>query len=219
MPDDQAAVVTAPRATSLQGFTEAGLAAFNAEFHKLVDEQKLANVVTLVARHGEIVNLDAYGALDVSDPARGPVQADSIFRIASMTKPITGAAMMMLWEEGKWALDDPVAKHIPAFADLKVRRKDGGPVPQAKPDDHGAADEPHRRLWPRRRIRRQGRQPAGRRPAGHDRCAGGPAAVVPAGHRLALWPQRRHPGLPGRADERPWGWTNSSSSASSRRSA
>ena len=56
-----------------------------------------------------------------------------------MTKPITGAAMMMLWEEGKWALDDPVAKHIPEFADLKVRRKDGGPVAQAKPDDHGAS--------------------------------------------------------------------------------
>ena len=133
MPDDQAAVVTAPRATRLQGFTAEGLAAFNAAFHKLVDEKKLANVVTLVARHGEIVNLDAYGALDVSDPARGPVRADSIFRIASMTKPITGAAMMMLWEEGKWALDDPVAKHIPAFADLKVRRKGGGPVPQDKP--------------------------------------------------------------------------------------
>src|ERR1700722_1364918 len=133
MPDDQAAVVTAPSATNLQGFTEAGLAAFNAAFHSLVDEQKLANVVTLVARHGEIVNLDAYGALDVSDPARGPVHADSIFRIASMTKPITGAAMMMLWEEGKWALNDPVAKHIPAFADLKVRRKDGDPVPQARP--------------------------------------------------------------------------------------
>src|ERR1700722_6251505 len=133
MPDDQAAVVTAPSATNLQGFTEAGLAAFNAAFHKLVDEQKLANVVTLVARHGEIVNLDTYGALDVSDPARGPVQADSIFRIASMTKPITGAAMMMLWEEGKWALDDRLDDHIPEFKGLKVRRKDGDPVDPASP--------------------------------------------------------------------------------------
>ena len=130
MPDDQAAVATR---ASLQGFTADGLAAFNAAFHGLVDEKKLANVVTLIARHGEIANLDAYGAMDASDPARGPVQADSIFRIASMTKPITGAAMMMLWEEGKWALDDPVAKHIPAFADLKVRRKDGDLVPQTRP--------------------------------------------------------------------------------------
>jgi CubicO group peptidase (beta-lactamase class C family) len=130
MPDDQAAVALAP---TLQGFTSEGLAAFNAGFHQLVDDRKLANVVTLIARHGEIVNLDAYGVLDASeDPAR-PVQADSIFRIASMTKPITGAAMMMLWEEGKWRLDDPVAKHIPEFEGLLVRRKDGGPVPQASP--------------------------------------------------------------------------------------
>jgi CubicO group peptidase (beta-lactamase class C family) len=130
MPDDQAAVATR---ASLQGFTEAGLADFNAAFHGLVSEKKLANVVTLVARHGEVVNLDAHGAMDASDPARGPVKADSIFRIASMTKPITGAAMMMLWEEGKWALDDPVARHIPAFKGLKVRRKDGDPVDQARP--------------------------------------------------------------------------------------
>jgi CubicO group peptidase (beta-lactamase class C family) len=128
MPDDQAAVATR---TNLQGFTAEGLAAFNAGFHRLVDDRKLANVVTLVARHGEIVNLDAYGVLDASDPK--PVQVDSIFRIASMTKPITGAAMMMLWEEGRWKLDDPVAKHIPAFEGLKVRRKDGGPVAQTRP--------------------------------------------------------------------------------------
>src|SRR5580693_3681378 len=129
MADDQAAVVT----DTLQGFTKAGLAAFNAGFHQLVDDKKLANVVTLVARRGEIVNLDAYGVLDVSAEPQAPCRADSIFRIASMTKPITGAAMMMLWEEGKWALNDPVAKHIPQFEGLKVRRKDGDPVAQASP--------------------------------------------------------------------------------------
>src|ERR1019366_7109625 len=48
-----------------------------------------------------------------------------------MTKPIVGAAMMMLWEEGKWAMDDPVAKHIPEFAGLKVKTKDGGLADQA----------------------------------------------------------------------------------------
>jgi len=130
MPDDQAAVATR---ANLQGFTEAGLAAFNAEFHRLVDDKKLANVVTLVARHGEIVNLDAYGAMDASDPARGPVKADSIFRIASMTKPITGAAMMMLWEEGKWRLDDRLEDHIPEFKGLKVKTKDRGLVEQETP--------------------------------------------------------------------------------------
>jgi CubicO group peptidase (beta-lactamase class C family) len=130
MPDDHSGLVAD---AAIQGFSREGLAAFNRQFHALVDERKLANVVTLIARHGEIVNLDAYGVLDVSAAAPSPVRADSIFRIASMTKPITGAAMMMLWEEGKWALNDPVAKHIPQFEGLKVRRKDGDPVAQASP--------------------------------------------------------------------------------------
>jgi CubicO group peptidase (beta-lactamase class C family) len=130
MPDDHSGLVAD---AAVQGFTREGLVAFNAQFHQLVDERKLANVVTLIARRGEIVNLDAYGVLDVSAETPASVRTDSIFRIASMTKPITGAAMMMLWEEGKWALEDPVAKHIPEFAGLKVRRKTGDPVGQASP--------------------------------------------------------------------------------------
>jgi CubicO group peptidase (beta-lactamase class C family) len=62
-----------------------------------------------------------------------PVKSDTIFRIASMTKPITGAAMMMLWEESKWALEDPVSKFIPEFEDLKVKQDDGKLVPQESP--------------------------------------------------------------------------------------
>ena len=130
MPDDHSGLVAD---ATVQGFTAEGLAAFNRQFHALVDEKKLANVVTLIARCGEIVNLDAYGVLDVSAATPAPARTDSIFRIASMTKPITGAAMMMLWEEGKWKLDDPVAKHIPQFAGLKVRIKDAAPVDQASP--------------------------------------------------------------------------------------
>jgi CubicO group peptidase (beta-lactamase class C family) len=60
------------------------------------------------------------------------VEKDTIFRIASMTKPIVGVAMMMLWEEGKWALDDPVSKHIPQFAGLKVATP-AGEVAQTRP--------------------------------------------------------------------------------------
>src|ERR1700722_6505451 len=130
MPDDHSGLVA--EATT-QGFTAEGLAAFNRQFHALVEEKKLANVVTLIARRGEIVNLDAYGVLDVSAPVPVPARTDSIFRIASMTKPITGAAMMMLWEEGRWKLDDPVARHIPQFEGLKVRTRDGGPVDQTRP--------------------------------------------------------------------------------------
>jgi len=118
---------------TMQGFTKEGLAEFNAQFHALVNDGKLANVVTLIARHGEIVNCDAYGVLDISTTPPVPVKTDSIFRIASMTKPITAAAMMMLWEEGKWALEDPVSKFIPEFEGLKVRQDDGELVPQASP--------------------------------------------------------------------------------------
>jgi CubicO group peptidase (beta-lactamase class C family) len=113
------------------GFSAAGVAALNAEMHALVDQQRLAGAVTLLARKGKVVSLDAYGKQDLSAPA--PMTTDSIFRIASMTKPICGVAMMQLWEQGKWKLDDPVAKHIPEFAGLKVRTADGALVDQASP--------------------------------------------------------------------------------------
>jgi CubicO group peptidase (beta-lactamase class C family) len=118
---------------TIQGFTKDGLAEFNAQFHALVDDGKQANVVTLIARHGEIVNHDAYGVLDISATPQVPVKTDSIFRIASMAKPFTAAAMMMLWEQGKWALEDPVSKFIPEFEGLKVKQEDGELVEQASP--------------------------------------------------------------------------------------
>jgi CubicO group peptidase (beta-lactamase class C family) len=96
----------------------------------LVDEGKLAGLTTLVARHGKVVHSDAYGVQDLA--TRKPVTSDTIFRIASMTKPIVGVAMMMLWEQGKWTLDDPVARHIPEFANLKVATPNGE-VPQKSP--------------------------------------------------------------------------------------
>jgi CubicO group peptidase (beta-lactamase class C family) len=112
------------------GFSAAGVAKLNSEMRALVDQRKLAGVVTLLARHGKVVNLDAYGKQDAGDPA--PVTAETIFRIASMTKPITGVAMMQLWEQGRWKLDDPVARHVPEFAGLKVRTP-SGLVDQAQP--------------------------------------------------------------------------------------
>ena len=113
------------------GFTSAGLDALNAEFHALVDEKKLAGVTTLVARHGKVVHFDTYGAANAAtDEALKP---DSMFRIASMTKPITGVAMMQLWEQGKWKLSDPVSKFIPEFANLPVKGPNGTLVPQNTP--------------------------------------------------------------------------------------
>ena len=88
----------------------------------LVDGGRLAGVVTMVSRNGKVVEFDAVGKRDIA--ANAPIQKDSIFRIYSMSKPITGVAMMMLFEEGKWQLGDPVAKYIPEFADLKVYATD-----------------------------------------------------------------------------------------------
>jgi CubicO group peptidase (beta-lactamase class C family) len=84
----------------------------------LVDQGRLAGVVTMVARHGKVIEFEAAGKRDIA--ANLPMQKDSIFRIYSMSKPITGVAMMMLFEEGKWQLNDPVAKYVPEFAQLKV---------------------------------------------------------------------------------------------------
>jgi CubicO group peptidase (beta-lactamase class C family) len=112
------------------GFSAAGLKAYGQALQALVDEGRLAGVSTLVSRRGKVVMFDSFGYQDLD--ARKPLAKDTIFRLASMTKPIAGVAMMMLWEEGKWTLDDPVAKHIPEFKDLKVSSPNGL-VPQAHP--------------------------------------------------------------------------------------
>ena len=112
------------------GFSSQGLRAYGDELSSLVAQGRLAGVSTLVARNGKVVMYDAFGYRDLD--TRAPLGKDSIFRIASMTKPIVGIAMMMLWEEGKWKLDDPVARHIPEFKDLKVT-SEHGLVSQAHP--------------------------------------------------------------------------------------
>lgn len=83
-----------------------------------LDKGRLPGTLTLLARRGEIVWVKAQGLMDVE---RGkPVQRDSLFRIYSMTKPITSIAMMQLYEQGRFLLDDPVHKYIPAWRNLQV---------------------------------------------------------------------------------------------------
>jgi CubicO group peptidase (beta-lactamase class C family) len=85
--------------------------------------------VGLLVRHGKVVNSDVYGKVDSASGA--PVARDTIWRMYSQTKPVTGVAMMMLYEEGKWRLDDPVTKYVPEFAGLKVFKgldADGKPI-------------------------------------------------------------------------------------------
>jgi CubicO group peptidase (beta-lactamase class C family) len=100
------------------GFSSERLGRLHAQMQQEVDQKQLAGVVTLLARHGKVAELRAYGKKDLASGA--PMTTDTIFRIFSMTKPVTGAAMMMLYEEGKWLPKDPISKYIPEFAHLKV---------------------------------------------------------------------------------------------------
>jgi len=84
----------------------------------MVEKKEFAGAVTVVARDGKVVDWKAVGLMDV---AKGtPMKTDTIFRIYSMTKPITTVAAMMLWEEGKFQLDEPVSKYIPELKELRV---------------------------------------------------------------------------------------------------
>jgi CubicO group peptidase (beta-lactamase class C family) len=106
------------------GVSPARLRRLDEGMKRLVDEGRLAGVVTLLARHGKIAGFTAYGKKDIR--RADPLERDSIFRIYSMTKPVTGAAMMMLYEDGRWRLDDPVSRHIPELANLKVHAGENG---------------------------------------------------------------------------------------------
>lgn len=83
-----------------------------------IDAGEISGAVTLVARRGRLVHYEAHGLMDIE--SKRPMEKDAIFRIASMSKPITGVAVMMMIEEGKLRLNDPVSKFLPEFKDSKV---------------------------------------------------------------------------------------------------
>jgi CubicO group peptidase (beta-lactamase class C family) len=101
-----------------EGFSKERLARLNEKFHSHVDEGRAAGIITLIARHGKIVHFDVYGKADME--AGSPMKANSLFRMFSMTKPVTSTALLMLYEEGKFQLDDPLETYFPEFKDLKV---------------------------------------------------------------------------------------------------
>jgi len=110
------------------GFDSARLARLDAYMKNVVDSGRVAGMTTLLARHGKIVSFKTYGKKSLATDE--PMTEDTIFRIYSMTKPITGVAMMILYEEGKWRLDDPVTRFVPEFKNLKVMKGvDGNGVP------------------------------------------------------------------------------------------
>ena len=108
-----------PRTTPEEvGLSGERLARIDRLMQGYVDEQKLGGAVTLIARHGKIAHLSAIGKSSIED--NKPMQSDSMFRIYSMTKPITSVALLMLFEEGGFALTDPLEAYIPGFKDVKV---------------------------------------------------------------------------------------------------
>ena len=102
------------------GFDPARLARIDSHFKKYVDDGRLPGWQLAVARDGEIAHVAKYGHMDIE--SKRPLQDDTIYRIASMTKPICGVAAMILWEEGLFELKDFVYRFIPSFRDQKVFR-------------------------------------------------------------------------------------------------
>jgi CubicO group peptidase (beta-lactamase class C family) len=125
------AVRTTPATSALAdpqglGFAAGGLDCLRRALRREVEQKRLPGAVALIARQGKLGFLEGFG---VQDPASGtPMQVDSIFRIYSMTKPIVSVAIMMLVEEGRLFLSDPLAKYVPAFADPKVAVERDGRV-------------------------------------------------------------------------------------------
>lgn len=100
------------------GFSTERLERLHQLIQQEIDRKQLAGAVTILARHGKIVDYRTYGQRDIATGAA--MTKDVIFRDYSMTKPVTGVAMMILYEEGKWLPSDPISKYIPEFAHLKV---------------------------------------------------------------------------------------------------
>tara|TARA_R110002072_G_scaffold5527_10_gene35432 strand:- start:3177 stop:4403 length:1227 start_codon:yes stop_codon:yes gene_type:complete len=100
------------------GVSSERLARIQPAMQRYIDDNLVAGTVTIIARRGKIVHFEANGFMDAENKI--PMRKDAIFRIASMTKPITSVALMMLWEEGKFQLRDPVSKFLPEFKDQQV---------------------------------------------------------------------------------------------------
>jgi CubicO group peptidase (beta-lactamase class C family) len=97
--------------------------------HRQVDEGTLPGIVGMLVRHGKIVDVDVYGMRNIASST--PMTRDTIFRLYSQTKPVTSVALLILYDENKWELDDPITNFIPEFSNLQVYAgtdQDGLPV-------------------------------------------------------------------------------------------
>jgi CubicO group peptidase (beta-lactamase class C family) len=114
------------------GLSSERLQRINEVVQRYIGAKEIAGGVTVVTRRGKVAHFEAHGMMDLESKA--PMRKDGIFRIASMTKPVTGVAILMLVEEGKIRLSDPVSRFIPEFKDTKVA--------VVKPGPEGAAPAP-----------------------------------------------------------------------------
>jgi len=105
------------------GFSTERLDRINVKMQQYIDEGKIAGIVTLVARKGQIAHFEKFGFQDLE--TRKPIALNTIFRIYSMTKPITNVALMTLYEQGLFHMNDPISKFIPDFKNVKVLVEDG----------------------------------------------------------------------------------------------
>lgn len=112
------------------GFSSARLDRINARMQWYVDEGLLAGMVTLVERHGKVVHFERCGWQDIE--TRTPMELDTVFRIYSMTKPVTCVALMMLYEKALFHLNDPITKFLPEFKSVQVYREGGKWVEPAR---------------------------------------------------------------------------------------
>ena len=115
------------------GLSSARLEHIDGAIEKSINDGRIAGAVALVARHGKIAYFKAFGMADRE--AKKPMRTDNIFRICSMSKPITSVAVMILYEEGRFLLNEPVSDFIPEFKNMKVLDP---PVPQDKTSPPGA---------------------------------------------------------------------------------
>ena len=104
-----------------QGFSSEKLTLLNQAMHSYVDDNELSAIQTAIVKNGKLIHFDSYGSSDISE--NDPLEEDDIFRIASMTKPIVSIGLMMLYEEGKFNLNDPVYKYIPELKNLTIKKR------------------------------------------------------------------------------------------------
>src|ERR1700753_3075131 len=117
--------------TNPKGFSAEGLAKIAPTLTPIAESGDLSGFVTLLFRHGEIAQVNTIGHRDIEKKL--PMERDTLFRIASMTKPVTSIAALMLMEEGKFKLDDPITKWAPEFANMRVLKDAQGALDQTVP--------------------------------------------------------------------------------------